>query len=511
MDKCFADYQIPCRWVPDMGYGFGYPLYNYYPVMPYYLGQLIHTLGASLIWTAKILFMLSFIVSAITMFLLARTFWGNLGGLISSMFYVYAPYHAVDVYVRGALAESWSLSWAPLVFLMIYKTIQKGSIENILMLAVSVALFLMSHNPLALVFTPIMILWAFIFIFSVKSFKPIINLGLAGLWGLGLAAFFTIPVIFEGKLVHLETLFIGYFNYLAHFVDLNQMFISRFWGFGGSVWGSGDGMPFQIGWLHWGATILTVPASLFFWKKEKVKSVIILFLVVIFWGSAFIMHPRSNPIWEVITILQTIQFPWRILAVTIFASSFATGSIFALPMRKNFQLVLLATSLVGIVILYVPYFKIERVISVTDKERTSGAFWDLQRTAGIFDYLPKSSAFPPAGPAPENIEVVSGFAVIKNLEKGSNFFKFEVESTTAAKLRLPIIYFPNWKIRVNGKDTQFDIKNELGQPTFDVIEGKSLIYAKLYNTSVRTTANIISLLSWALLIKVLWRKKHGSS
>ena len=25
MDKCFRDGQIPCRWVPDMGYGYGFP------------------------------------------------------------------------------------------------------------------------------------------------------------------------------------------------------------------------------------------------------------------------------------------------------------------------------------------------------------------------------------------------------------------------------------------------------------------------------------------------------
>ena len=30
MSKCFADNQFPCRWVPDLGYGYGYPLFIYY-------------------------------------------------------------------------------------------------------------------------------------------------------------------------------------------------------------------------------------------------------------------------------------------------------------------------------------------------------------------------------------------------------------------------------------------------------------------------------------------------
>src|SRR3990167_9094954 len=100
MDKCFKDGQIPCRWVPDMGYGFGFPLYNYYPVMPYYLGEAIHLLGFNLIWSVKITFILSLIVSGITMFLLGRKLWGNLGGVATSVLYVCAPYHAVDIYVR---------------------------------------------------------------------------------------------------------------------------------------------------------------------------------------------------------------------------------------------------------------------------------------------------------------------------------------------------------------------------------------------------------------------------
>ena len=39
LNKCFVDGQVPCRWVPDLGYGFGYPLFNYYPSLPYLIGQ----------------------------------------------------------------------------------------------------------------------------------------------------------------------------------------------------------------------------------------------------------------------------------------------------------------------------------------------------------------------------------------------------------------------------------------------------------------------------------------
>lgn len=40
MRKCFSDLQIPCRWVPDMAFGNGAPLFNFYGPLAYYVGGL---------------------------------------------------------------------------------------------------------------------------------------------------------------------------------------------------------------------------------------------------------------------------------------------------------------------------------------------------------------------------------------------------------------------------------------------------------------------------------------
>src|SRR3972149_8323365 len=69
MEKCFADRQIPGRWVQDMGYGFVFPLFNFYPPLPYLIGQGIRFLGFSFVDTVKITFALSFIVSGVSMYL----------------------------------------------------------------------------------------------------------------------------------------------------------------------------------------------------------------------------------------------------------------------------------------------------------------------------------------------------------------------------------------------------------------------------------------------------------
>ena len=410
------------------------------------------------------------------------------------------------------MAESWSLAWVPAVFLTIINVVEKFNPKNILLLAIFIALFLMSHNPMALVFTPIMIVWAVVLLINKKSKSSIFPLAIGGLWGLGLAAFFTIPVLAEGKLVHLETLFSGYFNYLAHFVTLNQMFLSTFWGFGGSEWGVGDTMSFQIGWLHWGGVILAIPLALLIFRKDKLKASLMLVLIGSFWFAAFLMHSRSNPIWEKITVLQTLQFPWRLLAITIFSSSLLIGSLVSQKMRKPLALLLFLLSLVGIFILYKPYFQIERPLMLSDKDKLAGAVWDLQRNAGIFDYLPKTAKFPPGSGAPESPEILEGTtsAKISDFKIKSDSMGFNIESTEAAKVRLPLINFPDWRIFIDDKRIQFDDKNDLGQPTFDVPSGNHQVYAKLYNTPIRTTANFISLASFMVLVFIgykIWKKK----
>src|SRR3989338_7964146 len=59
MDRCFKDHQIPCRWVPDLGGLYGYPIFNYYAPLPYYFGELIFFLTNNLLISAKTLFAVS--------------------------------------------------------------------------------------------------------------------------------------------------------------------------------------------------------------------------------------------------------------------------------------------------------------------------------------------------------------------------------------------------------------------------------------------------------------------
>src|SRR3990167_8659822 len=120
LDKGIQQGYLFSRWVDILGFNFGYPLFNFYPPFVYYLAELFHLVGVSLTQSIKLVFILGFILSAVGMYLLARRHLGRAAGFLAAVLYTYFSYHAVLIYVRGALAEFFTLSLLPVLFLSIF-------------------------------------------------------------------------------------------------------------------------------------------------------------------------------------------------------------------------------------------------------------------------------------------------------------------------------------------------------------------------------------------------------
>jgi hypothetical protein len=507
MAKCFEDGQIPCRWVPDMGYSYGYPLFNFYPPLPYYLGQVFHTIGFTYVDIVKILGVIVLLASVVTMYLLASEFFGSLGGALSSMLYLYAPYHSVDFYVRAAVNESWALVWFPLIYWTTYRLIKYKTFKYVPLVSLSVAALMLSHNPMFMIFAPTYMVWIFFWWWKFKSISSFKHLTISALWALGLAAFFTLPVIFEQQYVSIWTLTSGYFNYLAHFLNLKQMFLIINWGYGSSELGSVDSMSFAIGYLHWIIPVILFPFVIFSKRFKIHKSLFILLLVLMF-SALFLTHSKSTPIWQFIKPLEILQFPWRFLTLVIFFASFISGVLRPKPF-------LLSCSLALILLLNANYFKPKEWWSdYKDYNRFTGKNWQLMLTSAIFDYLPTWAYRPPANGPTDNLEFLSAQGSFTTLEKKSNRQKYEVEITKPGSLIIQTYYFPGWKVWVDDKPVELKPMSDplrLGRLIFDVPPGKHQITAKFTDTPIRSIGNVFSLLSWLGIGFYFVRIKHERS
>jgi hypothetical protein len=512
LDKCVKDGQLPCRWIPDGGFGYGYPMFNFYPPLPYYPAEVMHLLGVSLFASVEVMFILSLLLSGYFMYFLAKEFFGKLGGVVAAVFYVYAPYHSVDVYVRGAMNEAWGMVWFPLILLFSYKIIKakKPLKKDFLGFSISIALLMLSHNVMTMIFAPVAIAWSLYWIWQKKAIKNLKPLILGGLLALGLSAFFFIPVIIEKSSVHVESMTIGYFNYLAHFADIKQMFFSRFWGYGGSVWGPEDDMAFPLGHLHWILAGLVGLLSVLRFKKHKKERKLYLNLILLLGislASVFLVHSRSVWFWDNLPVLYYTQFPWRLITIPTFIFSFAVGALFIFVKNKKFQKIMAAVLIASVITWNLPFFKIDYPVYVTREEKLSGRLWELQVTGGIFDYLPKTASRPPGSAAFSVPQYQEGNGGILDLKKGTNWTNFTaVVSSSKAKLMVPLYGYPGMQVKVNGQKVDYQTDSDLGRIIIDLPKGSSSVSIKLKRTPVRYISEIVSVLSLLILLKIAYKK-----
>ncbi len=520
MDRCFADFQIPCRWVPDMGYQYGYPQFNFYPPSVFYLGELFHKIGLQIIDSVKILFILGFITSALAMFLLLKTLFGKWPALVGSILYIYAPFRAVEVYVRGSLSEFWALSFFPIIFWASYQAIKSEKLKYFLWLAIFLGLLILTHHLMTFIFLPILFFWIITWLILEKKWKTLPKFFLSFLVAFGLSAFFTLPLIFEKQFVHTETLLSGYFDYRQHFVSLKQLFLSNFWEYGSSFFGNTDTVNLSTGPIHWVVGLVGILLAVLNFKKNmKIASVIFLLagleLLVL-----FLIHQRSSFIWEKISILGWLQFPWRFLSLSVFLLSILSASaIFFLgKYKKKLGWVLGTVAIVGVFVLHGNFFKPQEWLGISDKDKFSGPFWEKQLTISIFDYLPIYAKLPPSKIAPDFPEILDGEIEFINYNKSSDYQIGNVKVGREATVRVPLFDFPGMEVLIDQRKVVHwhdDCRGEeycLGLITFNLPVGTHKIEINLKDTPIRKTGNIITLISILSLLTLFFlNKKYEKS
>lgn len=307
MGKALKDGMFPVRWVADLGYGYGYPIFNFYAPLPYYVGGVLVAVRVDPLIATKIMIGVGVVLAGIFMYFFAKSLWGELGGVVSALFYIYAPYHAVNMYVRGAVGELWAYAFIPLVFYGIWKIYEEKRWKFVLIGSVVYAGVILSHNLTAMMITP------FLLIFISRKQLYAIFLGLL------LSAFYWLPALLEMHYTNVQSQVGGGADFRDHFVCIQQLWKSE-WGFGGSIPGCVDGLSFKIGKLHIIASILSFLIALFFRRK------MVWFLFGGFLISVFLMTETSKSLWEAIPLMEFLQYPWRFLLLASFFSSVLAGS-----------------------------------------------------------------------------------------------------------------------------------------------------------------------------------------
>ena len=530
-DQALKTGQFPPRWVDELGFGFGYPLFVFYPPLVYMIGELFHLIGFSFIDSIKLVFFTSIFASGLAIYILAKEFWDRQTAAVSALFYILVPYRALDVYVRGALAESFSFVWLPLILWSFYKLYKTNKPIYVYLSTIFLALLMITHN---LIFLPFMLILPFYLFFLIlvsdNKKKFIVNCFWSIVASLGLSAFFWLPAILEKKFTIVDQLLlVNLANYNIHFVYPQQLW-NWTWGFGGSAAGLADGISFKIGKLHVLLSIAAFILSSICLFKSKVMSrlsvvscqlSVVFFILFVF--SAFMTTFYSKPIWDLIPPLAYLQFPWRFLIFTALFSSLLAGAFvyfLRLPILK-----LIAASLL-IILVFIPNFKLFKPqtyqLDLTDEIATSKQVINWEVSSSSFEYLPKDVPLY-VGELGTNlvkikrdeipkqkVEILSGVSNIENLKVKPSKITFDITAKKEAEVRINNFNFPGWQAQVNQTRTFIDDNNKFKLITLNVPAGIHQVKVEFKNTPIRALANLLTLatiiISVAFFLRPKWRK-----
>ena len=333
------------RWSPDFAFGYGYPFFNIYGLFSHFLAEVLHHfLGLGYTAAVEAVFALSIVGSAAGMYVYMRAWAGRQAAVVAALVYVYVPYHLLNLYVRGNLAESMALVWLPLCLWTVRQAIVRRSFGWMTGTAVCYAGLMLTSNLVIVLFTPLLGLYllAVAWTHATEDVQPAAKPSVverlwrwarsaapavAGLFlALGLSAIFWLPMVTERQYVRVDQWFDGRYDFHGNFVTFFQLF-SPTWGFGISEAGPDDPLGFQLGAV---ALILATVGVLLAWRPARRLRLEIACFVLAAAVSAFVTLQAAAPIWDlpvVGTILGFAQFPWRWFSITSLCLSILAGLV----------------------------------------------------------------------------------------------------------------------------------------------------------------------------------------
>lgn len=494
---------IPPRIVPNLGFGYGYPFFNFYPPLVYYISEIFRLFGFSYIVSVKLMIGLGFILSACFMYLLSKEFFGKDGGVLSSVAYTYVPYRAVDVYVRGAFPEFWAFVFLPLIFWSLFKLSLKYNIKYFAVSVLSMAFLILSHNLITFMASFFIFSWfVFLLIMSKAKKRYVVNVLSSIFISFAITSYFWLPSYFEKQYTMVNLLTSELANYKIHFVCVKQLFNST-WGYGASLPFCSDGLSFEIGKVHLVLVLISSIVLFMSFLRKKTNFFIGIFFIF-FVLSIFMTNVRSEFIWDLIQPMWYIQFPWRFLLFSAFFSSLLAGAVVFFPSPKKY--ILLVIVIVLLIFTNFSYFKPERQLTeVSDINYINKDIirWDISKLAA--EYVPLGIATRKSDIdttiididkneiAKDSYTIIDGKIKIDVLDNRPQYKKFLVQANTAGTLRINTYSFPGWKVSVNGNELMYSDDNKLKLITVSIPSGKYILEAKFIDTPIRMVGNYLSL------------------
>ena len=498
----------------DLNFTYSAPLFQFYPPLASYIALLFSRLGLGLVEASKAVFALSSLVGGLGAFAYAR--WllrRRLAALVAGGATIFAPYLLTVAYERGAMAEGLALALTPWVFLAIHHIVEEDGAGWIWVSSVLVALLVLAHNITALFVLAAVMVFAVILAWRGQRIKRLPCLLGAFALGLGLSAFYWLPALAETRFTQMETtMFSGPLAATNNLTTLRSLvqpaIVFDYWG------------PLRFHLALWQAVLGGAALLLLPFQAPRVR--LPLALLAAIWLVAMVLQlTLARPFWELVPLVASIQFPWRLLGVASFCVAMLIGSAFLWrPLQGRLGAVAAAVLFVGIIIAgeraLQPDLANPRYPFTSSQINLTDLFERGMEGYALFsDYQPETQRVPStelALPRPAdatNLAPLTATPHVQVLVEKPFYFELKVQSDASFPLRLHRIFFPGWQATVDGQPVPVEPAGQHGLVSADVPAGEHDVVIRYAGTPLQQVAAVISLASLIALVVLVARTRRG--
>ncbi len=478
------------RWGGELNATFGYPVFLFAYPLPNYLIAFFHFLGFSFIISLKLFLFISFVLSGISMLLFMKEFISEKAGIVASIFYLFAPFHLVELNFRVAIGEILSLVFLPLLFLGIVKMMRQPSNKWFSLEAISLACLILSHQAVSLAFFPLLIFFMIFIYFIKKPNKQYLYYSFtAAFIGLLLGAYYWVPVIVEKRFT-IDGLF-------PTTVSFNSFwdFIYSPWRYGLLFQGPEGELSMIIGYTQW---IVIFIACYFLLTKRLVKkeSHTLLFFTICFFVFFFMMQSISKPLWNILPLLKNFQFSYRLLAEEVFIVAIIAG-IVSEHIKETLLIMLCLVTIIYTGLNWGNRRVISAINDMTLRNNLAKSTFEGEGNGqSAPEWLPKQSVWMYRVPT-QHAEILSGPGTIKELSRTTTLHRYIIQTRQNTTIKENTIYFPGWQVVVNGKKIpiNYQSKNNPGVIAFSLEKGLYDVSVKFIDTPIRVASKLVSFIA----------------
>ncbi len=506
--------QFPVRWMGQAAYGLGYPFFSFYAALPYYLAAALHLLGLSILASIKLTQLIGFLAAAGSAYALARRWLSSPpAAALAAIAYTLAPFHLVNVYVRGdSLSEFYAFVWYPLILLSLHRLFERPSAGRVATLALVYAALVATHNLSAMMFSPLVLLYALLLLFDRALAHGrrarAIGLTLLGLaLGVLLSAWYWLPALGELDAVQLGAAQTGgYFHYSSHFRSRDLVQPTAWFDYDPDV----APTPFAMGLVQAVLALAGLVAILWRGLRRRRLDAPDLLTLLTLAIATLMVTPLSRPLWDRLPLLSIVQFPWRFLSLQALATSLAIGYL-ALTLPRPRAVAVLVGAVLAVAALAglrtEPLYITEADITperlalyeyVTANIGTTIQAEYLPRRAVPRPYASEALLTAPLKPPPKLL--AGALRSAARVEQRPHRERWQVDVTSeTAQLVFYTLDFPGWQARVDGQPVEIASWSGLGLISLTLQQGPHDILLQLGDSPLRQKAHLLSMVAVVIL------------